>query len=648
MTHSASSPEPSPPRAWWLDVGIVVLLCGVCAGVFANGVHGDFVYDDVRQIQQNRLIADPALLWRALVSDVWAFKGDRGSSWSNYWRPTFVLYLVLNQRLFGTEDPLGWHVMNVSLHAVVVTLGYGLLRSLGASRALAAAVALLFAVHPVHVESVTWISGSPDLLVAIGTLGALGCVMSDYRRPRRRTKFGGLALYAFAQLAKESAVLFPALVFATVFLLDPGFTQRRLKRAAKATVPFAALTLLYLIAHHRIAPPIDVAWDPGLGGILRTAPLVLSFYLRQALLPVWIGPAYPLRALGPDDLDWLNFTVPLAVAIAGGAGLLYAARRDPVRQVGLLLFALLLAPAFYLRAFRHEEIVHDRYLYLPLLGLLAALLPTLATAVTHWLPRSGPRVLTASVCIVAALLAVQTVRCNRTWSSAETLWTRAVESAPNAAHAWSELANVHYRRPASTPAERQARANDAKRCVDRALELYPATQAFLLRGVIARDERRFDDAVADFERILAHHPEHVLAYENLAVCHDAAGHTEAAIAALERARAKVPYRYATWTEKIAVCYYRLGRQDDVVRELEEARPRVAQEYRLVPEASLVLYRLASIRAARGETQLARDAATEFLRLTADTSHPGIQRRRAETETLLETVPAFDATAPSQK
>src|SRR5215510_1008259 len=128
----------------------------VCAAVFANSLYGQFVYDDLRQIVRNPLIQDNSLIWTALTSDVWAFKGDGTIAASNYWRPTFTAWHILNFRLFGT-DPFGWHVLDLLLHLGVCVLTYLMTRRWNFTPMLACAVALLFAVHPIHVESVAWV-----------------------------------------------------------------------------------------------------------------------------------------------------------------------------------------------------------------------------------------------------------------------------------------------------------------------------------------------------------------------------------------------------------------------------------------------------------------------------------------------------------
>ena len=83
------------------------ILALVTFGVFANTLDGDFVYDDRRQILMNPLIQDPGLYGKALVSDVWAFKADGNTVTSNYWRPTYTAWSIINFRFFGVRPQAG-------------------------------------------------------------------------------------------------------------------------------------------------------------------------------------------------------------------------------------------------------------------------------------------------------------------------------------------------------------------------------------------------------------------------------------------------------------------------------------------------------------------------------------------------------------
>jgi protein O-mannosyl-transferase len=109
------------------ETKFILIIIAVCILVFANSLYGDFVYDDLRQILRNPLIQDNSLIWKALTSDVWAFKGDGSIAASNYWRPTFTAFNIVCFRLFGA-NPFGWHLINIFLHAGVCILGFKSLR----------------------------------------------------------------------------------------------------------------------------------------------------------------------------------------------------------------------------------------------------------------------------------------------------------------------------------------------------------------------------------------------------------------------------------------------------------------------------------------------------------------------------------------
>jgi len=108
------------------NVKWIAMLLIVAFAIFANTLSGNFVYDDTRQITTNPLIQENELAGKALVSDVWAFKGDGTVTMSNYWRPAFTAWCIAGWRLFGS-DPFGWHLMNILLNGIVSVLAFQLL-----------------------------------------------------------------------------------------------------------------------------------------------------------------------------------------------------------------------------------------------------------------------------------------------------------------------------------------------------------------------------------------------------------------------------------------------------------------------------------------------------------------------------------------
>ena len=351
--------------------------------VFANALSGDFVYDDNRQIVRNPLIQDTSLYGKALVSDVWAFKSSGIGAASNYWRPTFVAWMIFNFLLFGLK-PFGWHLLNILLHACVCIVAYLLLRRWNVSRGVAFAVAVIFAVHPVHTESVAWISGAPDLLFTLALLGAIWFADQFVKTRNRSNLILASILYALALGTKEIGIfcflLFP-LILKKANQKDPRARRKHktidpLTRALIYSMPFMVIALLYFFARWRILgalsrPPEDAV--SLMKGIL-SMPSMFLFYLRQTLFPVHLAANYPLRPI--QTVDLLHFGLPFIVSIGALFLAWLVARRSFVQRIGLALIVLPLLPVMNASAFIPEQIVHDRYLYLPLLGFLMLVAPS--------------------------------------------------------------------------------------------------------------------------------------------------------------------------------------------------------------------------------------------------------------------------------
>jgi len=603
MTAAKTPPIPRPDSGLatsdgWIALTLVALAMlpfGVCLG-------GDFVYDDRHQIVGNHLIQDKAYLGQALTSDVWAFKGQRKAAWSNYWRPTFVLWLTLQHRLFGLTSTLGWHLSSLALHALVCLLAYALLRRLELGRGAAATVAGLFAVHPVHVESVAWISGSPDLLAAAAMLGALLAIPVG-SGPHRWLRWStALLLAAVALGAKEYSVMLPVLV--AILSRLRGSPSKR--RAALTTLPFATLAVLYLLGRWWVLGTVELEtpWSLGLLGMAANVPALLAFYLRQSLLPLELGPSYPLRAIQLSEISWSNFWLPLLGLLLIAGGTLALARRRPLVWMAGALFALPLLPALNIDAFIQEQLVHDRYLYLPLLGLLAILaiawqqlLPSLSSAAARrW------RWLAAAVMIS---LSWQTCLYARAWTSELALWSRAIEVDPGSAFNYTEYGGALLQ---------AGRLEEARSALDRAIEIEAVTVAFLQRADLAMRQGRLADAERDLTLVQRHLPADPRPYRRLAQLQQATGRSAEAQHTLRQGRRQAPQRWCAMSADLAVLLYLANDRAAALEELEACRSRLDQE----PTAPCLrgLLRLASLYREQGREEAARGAFAELARRTS--------------------------------
>ncbi len=594
------------------DIIVIIIAVALTVAAFANTAHGEFVYDDPIQIVDNPLIQQDQLFWTALTSDVWAFKGEKEEPWSNYWRPFFVLWLILNVRLFGIENPVGWHCMNILLHALVVILAYGLLRQLRVARPIGAAIVFLFAIHPVQVESVAWISGSPNMLSAATMLGALWCGLAAHTRPHPVKWSAALFLYALSIMSKETVTFFPILLFIAVFSLNrmkATSLRRRIVSSAKAALPFALVVALYYVARLLVLGQLAVTTHEreSPASVLATLPSVIVFYIRQIVYPYWIGPSYSLRPIILDDIGWINFVVPLLLISITAIMLVVAADRHPVRQIGLAFLVLTFAPALNIRAFYLEHIVQDRYLYIPLLGTLMVLVPALASLIQKLTPISKARI--QWVCLAMAAFAciplmAQTVRYNRAWTSELALWEWAIQTDPKGV-----ISQTKY----GYALRKAGRRSEAKAAFERAVAIRPQGSAMVSLAIMAMEEGRFDEAEHRLKQVIQREPDIAAAYDQLTVCYQRQGRFDEAAAVIRQARDNIPHLKHRFTANLAVILYQANKRNEALAELEAIRDIVEQEY--WSDAHRVLFLLGTLYDEMGRLAEAKAALKKYLQIT---------------------------------
>lgn len=559
----AAAPPVRTAEAAALLGGILVL----AFAAFGAAVGYGFVYDDKVQILQNTFLPDPGRWGEALLSDVWAFKGERNEAWSNYWRPSFVALMIANWSAFGAA-PAGWHWGNLLLHGMATWLAVLFARTLGLGVAAGAVLAALLAVHPTRPESVVWIAGSPDLLMGIGVFGALGAWLRAFAGGGIAWRAAACAAYLFALFSKEPAVLLPGVIMAIAAArAAPG---GRLRRAAVEAAPFAAIAALWLVARHLVIGETsrEAAQAHSLGETIAAAPSILVFYLRQALLPYEVSPMHPLRIGTLAAAPRFLFSCVLLAGALGG--LAWALRKRPEFAAGGIgLFVLLLAPALYTRAFLPEELVHDRYLYVPLAGLLMAAIAVLEAHVRkpHAIAVAGG--IAVAVCIPLA-------RANTpVWASDESIWRRAVEADPESGFSWQRLgeelrAQARDAKPGTLgDRERAALRAEARAAVEKSLGLLPQNVfAHVSLALMDREDGRLEEAAGRFAFILSQQPGHAVARENLVVILQQAGRYDEAIALLEEGSRITPCARLRNASNIAVLHRMAGRVAQARRALE--------------------------------------------------------------------------------
>jgi tetratricopeptide (TPR) repeat protein len=591
----------------------VAVLALVAFLAYANSLGGDFVYDDKRQILMNPLIQEPPLYAKALVSDVWAFKGDGKTVTSNYWRPTFTAWSILNFRLFG-RDPFGWHLLNILLHVGVCMLAYLLLRRWDLTQNMSFAATLIFTLHPIHTESVAWIAGSPDLLFGLFLLSSfLFADMVAGAAGSRRGLFLSLGLisYALSLGAKETAFFcFPIfyLIFARYKLGSINTSNHKTRNAAMLySASFSVVAIAYFLLRWDILGRLSQPAENGASTIsaILSAPEIFAFYLRQIVFPFWLGPNYGIRAV--QSVDPANFWIPVIISAAAIYFFWRLSTRTFVQTLGIAIFLLPLLPAFNIRAFLPEQIVHDRYLYLPLLGFLMMFMPFLAEVAKTWMEKRDKLLLAISAVICIAL-GVQTFRINRTWNNELSLWQHAVTIDPNSSSSWSSL---------GAELTEEDRLDEALEAYNRSLAIWPRPLAYIGRAQILVRKGDLDAAISDMKSVIEDHSNETdlytiyQAYETLAIALEDKGNYLDAEKNLRDARTRLPMYRAALTEKLAVILYNENRKQDALRELENVKDAAVHE--LLPASKAVFFRLGLLYAEGGNKQAAYENLNIFLR-----------------------------------
>lgn len=411
----------------------LLLVAALAFGVYANTLTNAFVNDDEHQVLMNPWIQDAGKIPTIFSSSVWAFVQSRTTT--DYYRPMMHLVYLVNFHLFGFQA-WGFHLVNALLHAANTALLFivaglwvraGPERVPGAPLALPASrvwmpvplvAALLFATHPIHTEAVAWIASVPELTFTLFGLAALAFYIQEETRPQPRW-WPPWACFCLALLCKETAVTLVG-VFAAFDLLL-GRWRRTPGALARRWLPYVVTVAVYLIVRHQVLESTLVRrgslWDLTPIQLALSALDLFRQYLLALLLPVELNFWHSFQPV--ESLFSLAAMSALAVAAAFAVVCWWAWRFDRTVAFGLALLLLPLAPAFYIAALPAKPFA-ERYLYLPSAGFVLVVALLLARFAER------PRlhfVVPALVVLLTALLAVATVRRNRIWSDALTLYS---------------------------------------------------------------------------------------------------------------------------------------------------------------------------------------------------------------------------------
>ncbi len=341
---------------------------------YARTLSFDFVYDDFSQLVTNPAVHSWKYLPEYFTKNVWAevFPGVQG----NYYRPVFLLWCRINDALFGNQTGM-WHLSTVFAHLAVTALVYFLVLRLVRDRLTAGMASLIFGLHPAHIEAVAWVSAVTEPLLGVFFLSSFLCYLRWRDGGHGAGKWLGCALflYGLGMLEKETALVLPAIIGVYEWIrgnhdadaAEEGL-YRRARRSFQAAMPFLLLTVPYLVVRivvlkgfSHVRNPVPWLW------MFYTWPALLWFWVKHLVVPVGLGSSYELVTV--EHPGMMSFVLP-ATALAVVALLLgWWARRSRLVAFGAAWIVLPLVPLLNFAIFPRDDFAHDRYLYLPSVGL---------------------------------------------------------------------------------------------------------------------------------------------------------------------------------------------------------------------------------------------------------------------------------------
>jgi hypothetical protein len=480
---------------WLLHVVILLAVIAATAPVLRN----NFIrWDDHYQITQNPDF-NPVRLDRMI--DYW------GGPYVGTLYPVsynlFGLLAAIGGRSpgAGTLSPTPFHIASILLHLASALLVFAILRLLVSSDVAACAGAVLFAVHPVQVESVAWISGMNTPLFAMWSLLAIWLYLLSVRAKtpdqwRQLLVIWATIAFVLALFSKPAAVVVPFIAGLLGWLL----TRRPARQVARVPALWALLSIPIMLITLRIQSGEVVTPTP-----LWIRPIVagdaIAFYLRKLIVPMPILADYGRtpRWVQSHPLLWLHTLLPIAVAL-----ICWRVRRSyPWLLVGLAVFVVALLPVLGLKSFivQTTSTVTDRYLY------LAMLAPAMVLAFA--LARARSR---AAYVFVIVILAVFLVRSNlraRAWRDELALFEPELRINPRSLVAHKVLGATYAAR--NDPARAAAHLSEAIR-----IQPDDPTALYNLANV-RLENRQFDQAIPLYRKALEKAPQNVRIRTNLGV-----------------------------------------------------------------------------------------------------------------------------------
>jgi protein O-mannosyl-transferase len=493
---TANLPKAATQRSWWLAVLLTVAVVLAYQPVW----HAGFVWDDDEFLTANPTVKSIDFKSADSLRQLWFTTASL-----DYYPMTYTMWW-LESRLWG-NNPLGYHLVNVILHALSAVLLWRVLLRLQIPGALLAAA--IFALHPVNVESVAWISEGKNTLAMFFYAGTVLCWLKFEDSGLRRWYGLALAGFALALFSKTAVSPLPVVLLGMAWWRRGRVGWNDVGRIIPFFVMAAALGLVTVWFHSHRALGGEVVRTDDFWSRLAGAGWAVWFYLYKAVLPLNLAFVYPRWQIDPENV--LSYIPLLLLA----AALVLCWRWGNAWFFGLGYFVVMLLPVlgFLNIYFMRYSLVADHWEYFAIIGpiVLAAVIirkPVLAAA------------------LLLALGALTWKQCG-IYANSETLWRATLAKNPDSAMVRNNLSGELLE---------TGQVDEAMQLCDSVLATHPnevTAQFNLGRGLLARG--RMDEAIVHFQKAQELQPANASIAYNIGLAYSKEGRMDAAIRYLQKA-----------------------------------------------------------------------------------------------------------------
>jgi len=566
-----------------LAVLLIILLSVV---IFANTIKNEFVWDDKSFIIQDNEIKDLSNSGKFFTEDV-----------QGVYRPLRTLAYAISYQLWG-EFPFYYHIQAIVIHIICSLLVFFIFLRILKKWKLSLFAALLFAAHPIHTESISFITASFDQIAILFLLSSFLLYIKD-------KKMGSIVFYLFAALSSEIAIVLPFLIglYDFTFKLKP--TKENLKKQLRKYIPYIAIFLVFLFIRFfliKIVGRVDLdglGWSYSLR--LLNMPKVFFKYILLLLWPLGLSVKHTILISNSIFESSLLIPIVLLIVLVFLSFKMY--KKSKIIFFSIWFFFISLLPVSNIIPI--QRLMTEAYLYLPSIGFvlfLSYMIDRIQYLKIRQLGKKNLKKISLAIFIILIIgYSAVTIKRNMDWKDELTLWERTVEVNPKSAIAYNNLGLAYN--------EKGDYMNAGKAFL-RSIELNPRRAVtFYNIGLLYGRLNVINDSIKAYEFAVELDPGMIEAHINLGMMYDQKEMYEEAYSEYLSALEIDPESFSA--------YVSIGNHFDRLKEYDKAVENYEKAIELNTNDAIVHYNLGVVYLKKNEFDNAEDEFLTVLDISPD-------------------------------